>query len=456
MTSLCLEICGERSFYGMSLDVKAYRSVDLYAPIMEYAREGNVQAIQEMFSKGTATPHDTWRHRETVLSIAAQSGQIEVCRLLIEQGAHQHARHAYFRVLNFGNPLQELKSRLGMIRILAGAVQDDDFFGFHPEISAINGFHGEPTLLNWILNNLIGYNYQKATIEGRMRVAIHLCARTRQPRAASLVRFLLPKTHDISSMCNYIDSYGRTLLHSLAWALGEQSLRATQSSKACRAQQTIESPSGFKYDAQAESDSLQGILSLMSEQVVAGADLHNCAKTSYNVSNMSPAESYLVCILSSFSQWRRDCMILLDYRFETINSEFDAQYMLPVPAVVDVLVPVTLWLEMLYDAGVDLVKYGRKEKELRQEGRTTSHCSFEVWPWDFLHPRLIGTWRRFDKEFWISFEYGPKPSDWQFWLIEEMDDWFAEFWDMLDHPERAMPGAWDERFDDSTYDTDYD
>jgi hypothetical protein len=116
----------------------------------------------------------------------------------------------------------------------------------------------------------------------------------------------------------------------------------------------------------------------MSELVVAGADLHNCAKTSYNVSNMSPTESYLVCILSSFSQWRRDCMILLDYRFETINSEFDAQYMLPVPAVVDVLVPVILWLEMLYDAGVDLVKYGRKEKELRQEGRTTSHCSFQV------------------------------------------------------------------------------
>jgi hypothetical protein len=73
MTSLCLEICGERSFYGMSLDVKAYRSVDLYAPIMEYAREGNVQAIQEMFSKGTATPHDTWRHRETVLSVCVSS-----------------------------------------------------------------------------------------------------------------------------------------------------------------------------------------------------------------------------------------------------------------------------------------------------------------------------------------------------------------------------------------------
>jgi hypothetical protein len=71
LTSLCLEIRGERSIYGMSLDVKAYRSVAYDAPIMEYAREGNVQAIQEMFSKGTATPHDTWADSETVLIVVA-------------------------------------------------------------------------------------------------------------------------------------------------------------------------------------------------------------------------------------------------------------------------------------------------------------------------------------------------------------------------------------------------
>jgi hypothetical protein len=42
----------------MSIDVKIYRSVKYNAPIMEYAREGNVPAIQKMFSKGTASPYD--------------------------------------------------------------------------------------------------------------------------------------------------------------------------------------------------------------------------------------------------------------------------------------------------------------------------------------------------------------------------------------------------------------
>ena len=50
--------------------------------------------------------------------------------------------------------------------------------------------------------------------------------------------------------------------------------------------------------------------------------------------------------------------------------------------------------------------------------------------------------------FSISFKYGPKPSDWQFYLIEQMDSSFEEFWNMVDHPEWAMPGAWDERFND--------
>jgi hypothetical protein len=128
------------------------------------------------------------------------------------------------------------------------------------------------------------------------------------------------------------------------------------------------------------------------------------------------------------------------------------EFFLPVSVVTDLLVPVMMWLNLLYDAGIDLIDYGRKEQRVRQEGRTSSQCWFYIW-----QRAIIRTWGSaprgyhladIEKTFLIRFKYGPKPSDWQFWLIEQMDNSLAEFWDMVDHSERAMPGAWDESFDD--------
>jgi hypothetical protein len=348
-----------------------------------------------------------------------------------------------------------------MIRTLAGAVQDDDFFDFHldisaiGDISAIEDFHGEPTLLNWILNNLIGYNYQKATIEDRTRFAIHLCSRFRQPRAASLVRLLLPAPHSISQMIRYKDVNGRTLLNSAAWALGEQSFMATQSSRIRDNDQRTQSfTHGFKYDAKDESDSLQDLLSLVKEMVIAGSDIHarghRCVEYRpqhhLNGETCGTCETPLTSIFSSFGNVQRHCA---NYSLsDPTQQKVTEQYNLPVPAVADALVPVMSWIELLYEAGIDLSEYGRKEKELHRDGQVKPHF------WSTRGGRgyfRYGELRVMFKHFSIIFKYGPKPSDWQFWLIEEMDNWFLEFWDMLDHPERAMPGAWDERFDGSGF-----
>jgi hypothetical protein len=343
-----------------------------------------------------------------------------------------------------------------MIRTLAGAIQDDDFFDFHLDMSAIEYFHGEPTLLNWILNNLIGYNYQKATIEDRTRVAIHLCSRTGQPRAASLVRLLLPAPHSISQMIQYKDVNGRTLLNSAAWALGEQSLRATQSARIRDNDQRTQSfTHGFKYDAMAESDSLQGLLSLVKEIILAGSDLHTrghrffeyIAQDHQHGKLCVACETPLTSIFSSFSNVHDHCVQYLHYGPRHHTKE-DEQYNLPVPAVADVLVPAMTWIELLYEAGIDLSEYGRKEKELHCDGQVRTHFWFRRGGRGYV---LYGKWIDMYNRFSIIFQFGRKPSDWQFWLIEEMDDWFLEFWDMLDHPERAMPGAWDERFDDSGF-----
>jgi hypothetical protein len=335
------------------------------------------------------------------------------------------------------------------VRTFTNVIDDDEFFDIQESRSAAHSFFGESTVLIWILNNVIGYSYQISTMEDRTRLAIGLCARAAQPRAASLVRCLLPEPQAIAKMCHYKGLHGRTLLNSCAWALGEQTLRATQTRiirPVSRARQirSLRYRNDINYDPHAEAGCLQDLLSLMKELVLAGSDLHECCGRFSDFAEETP----LSAMISSFSYLSYLCLQnRLDFQGER------GEFYLPIPVITDILKPVMIWLELLYDTGTDLMHYGRKEKELHQEGRTAGFWWFPLWQRK-LNWQLSYFMTTYGERFSISFEFGPKPSDWKFWIIERMDSSLEEFWDMVDHPERAMPGAWDERFDDS--DSDWD
>ena len=100
-----------------------------------------------------------------------------------------------------------------------------------------------------------------------------------------------------------------------------------------------------------------------------------------------------------------------------------------------------IWLELLQELGNDLVKYGQGEKELRMHTRSLyeEHSSPFLGYYDVEHVNL-------NHYQLISFSYGPSPEDWKFWFTG-MENWevlkyLPQFWDMIDHPEWAMPGAW--------------
>jgi hypothetical protein len=87
----------------------------------------------------------------------------------------------------------------------------------------------------------------------------------------------------------------------------------------------------------------------------------------------------------------------------------------------------TLWIQFLANANVDLEEYGRMTKDVHiseYQDNSESRGLYEP------PIKLVG------------FTYGPNIDDWTFYLTEDEYPWAAEFWDMLDHPERAMPGAW--------------
>jgi hypothetical protein len=79
------------------------------------------------------------------------------------------------------------------------------------------------------------------------------------------------------------------------------------------------------------------------------------------------------------------------------------------------------WIETLDEAGVNMETYFDAEQ------RHLRHI------WEDYYPHLdVGRLSR-----------GNRPSHWGVWHEHPGDEYAGIFWNMLEHPERAIPGAWD-------------
>ncbi|KAB8288474.1 hypothetical protein EYC80_010139 [Monilinia laxa] len=89
------------------------------------------------------------------------------------------------------------------------------------------------------------------------------------------------------------------------------------------------------------------------------------------------------------------------------------------------------WLELLKGSGIDLRMYGEQE---------------------FLHNR---TWQKsqnfYDEPWWrddsewplLSFKYGSCVEDWEFWFLDATDGFVGDFWSLVEDPTTtSMPGSW--------------
>lgn len=96
------------------------------------------------------------------------------------------------------------------------------------------------------------------------------------------------------------------------------------------------------------------------------------------------------------------------------------------------VLPMRRWLQCLEANGVDLLRYGAPEYS-----RWRIPSSYED------DPQRV-----------LSFTYGPRVEDWAP-VLQQMGDAYAGiFWDMVEHPERQVPGAWEVE-DDTTLDDFY-
>ena len=79
-----------------------------------------------------------------------------------------------------------------------------------------------------------------------------------------------------------------------------------------------------------------------------------------------------------------------------------------------VRVALNLWIKMLFEAGVDLVKYGKRTQELHSQNQS-SHTTSRFHDHDDI-------WCSCQLE--LTFTYGPKPENWEFHITSsEVERW---------------------------------
>lgn len=97
------------------------------------------------------------------------------------------------------------------------------------------------------------------------------------------------------------------------------------------------------------------------------------------------------------------------------------------------------WLTLLHSCGVDLVNYGAREKGQVADGLSRDfpaaiHTTSGIQSSDGRDIRVPVRL--------VSFDIGPEPADWHFWLVVEYEIFAQEFWEVVDKSSKIMPGSW--------------
>lgn len=105
---------------------------------------------------------------------------------------------------------------------------------------------------------------------------------------------------------------------------------------------------------------------------------------------------------------------------------------------------VQMWLNILQECGIDLLEYGRQERQRMKDQE--NGWAFRIWR-DVWHedPRTNNPNGQFEIRL-IGFEYGKQPGDWKLWWSEPTDGLVGDFWKGMEPEPLCIPGSWDEDF----------
>lgn len=103
-----------------------------------------------------------------------------------------------------------------------------------------------------------------------------------------------------------------------------------------------------------------------------------------------------------------------------------------------------LWLNILQDCSIDLLEYGRQERQIPKDQE--DGCEFRIFRdiW-YDQPYMDTENGKFEVRL-IGFEYGSEPGDWKLWWSEPTDGLVGDFWKEMEPEPLCIPGSWGEDF----------
>ncbi|PQE31419.1 Ankyrin repeat-containing domain protein [Rutstroemia sp. NJR-2017a WRK4] len=426
-TSWALDFSAYRAPAGWDFTFRQYYTLHRDSPAWRHVVAGDVVALQELFESKKATPFDRLPWGYTLLDNAATNLNPKMCQFLIDAGADMSdsCRGAALPAYASWPPPSILSDieYINTMRLILPKLEVDDLF------EQFARFARSPDVLSWLLDSADSEWRQRDPTD-RAMFALHIgmfesAMKVRynyKTWASSILQLVVQKDELSEEICAMEINHpwhpdyppGTFLIITVQDLVASLSSWVSCNPRLWSSEIRI---SDFEQGGCLASSEITAIINLTKELVRLKSDIHHMAISLYADTTVT----ILFLVLIDFYEFGKPG----DPIAETAANEVTGA----IPHIT-----MRIWLEILLAAGVDLMEYGKKEHDWFCKNK----C-IETYHGRFLEDPGLRL---------ISFTYGPKPDDWRLrWVfIEEYYGYyrmFREFWSMVDHPERATPGAWD-------------
>lgn len=296
-------------------------------------------------------------------------------------------------------------------------------------------FQGDVDTFRWILHRS-NSTHKSQSAKSCVRFILKLCMGSDWHHLPLKIRVILEgreMNDDLNdALRNVEDENGFTLLQHIAWFFAcDYSLYPKNYEH-----HALRDPSNeldTSHVGQIQNLQLSEYMSLLRELMMAGSHLHKLSGESYLYCSRTPLLLTISSYFLSFLFGDREGSGIKKEPGKGLPDECISTPTVPAP--------VYIWLNLLASTGTDLVQYGRREKQLHLESPVNVELATRCYPRGLSEKPSVFYFRL------ANFTYGPLPGDWKFYFVQEWcipNDSLVEFWDMVEHPERAMPGAWND------------